>query len=152
MLSGDNMELPKQFNEQNAKNIFIYHYVEELITSFSKYMDENLDKTGISKVEFPFLVRIRFSEKTTQKELVELFKVSEGYTAKLLRKFEDNGYITRKEDPSNRRVKIVELTSKGIEKTDELSEIISNWESQISSNTTQKEISQLKEVLFKLLI
>lgn len=152
MLSGDNMELPKQFNEQNAKNIFIYHYIEELIASFSKYMDENLDGTGISKAEFPFLVRIRFSEKTTQKELVELFKVSEGYTAKLLRKFEDNGYITRKEDPSNRRVKIVELTSKGIEKTDELSEIISNWESQISSNTTQKEISQLKEVLFKLLI
>ena len=152
MLLGDNMNLPEQFNEKNAKNIFIYHYVEELIASFSKYMDENLEETGITKAEFPFLVRIRFSKMTTQKELVELFKVSEGYTAKLLRKFEDNGYITRKEDSSNRRIKTVELTQKGIEKTDELIEIINNWESQISSNTTPEEISKLKEVLFKLLI
>ena len=89
------MTLPKQFTEENSQNIFIYHYVEEMITNYNKYLNETFDEEDIKHAEISFLIRIRFSEKTTQKELVELFKVSEGYTAKLLRKFEDKGYITR---------------------------------------------------------
>ena len=84
-----------------------------------------------------------------QKELVELFKVSEGYTAKLLRKFEDKGYITRCEDPTNRRKKIVELTDAGIEKTDELIELIDNWELKVTSEMSDEEINLLKSLLFK---
>ena len=114
------MTLPEQFQKENTKNIFIYHYVEEMIANYGRYIKEILDETEITRAEIPFLIRVRFSEKTTQKELVELFKVSEGYTAKLLRKFEDLGYITRHENPDNRRQKIVELTDKGVEKTDEL--------------------------------
>jgi DNA-binding MarR family transcriptional regulator len=110
------MTLPSQFTQENTENIFIYHYVEEMIANYGRYLKEELEETDIKRSEIPFLIRIRFKGKTTQKELVELFKVSEGYTAKLLRKFEDNGYITRCEDPSNRRKKIVELTDKGMEK------------------------------------
>ena len=80
------MNLPEQFYKENSENIFIYHYVEEIIASFSSHLKKNLDEEDINKAEFPFLIRIRYSKKTTQKELVELFKVSEGYTAKLLRK------------------------------------------------------------------
>ena len=122
------MTLPSQFKKENSQNIFIYHYVEEMIANYGKYIEEVFDETDITRSELPFLIRIRFSEKTTQKELVELFKVSEGYTAKLLRKFEDLRYITRHEDPTNRRKKIVELTDEGIRKTDELIELINSWE------------------------
>ena len=83
------MTLPAQFKKENSENIFIYHYVEEMIADYTKYVKEILDDPDITVAELPFLIRIRFSEKTTQKELVELFRVSEGYTAKLLRKFED---------------------------------------------------------------
>ena len=91
----------------NEENIFIYQYVEEMVSDFGKYVAESFDDNDISENEFTFLVRIRLKDKTTQKELVEIFKVSEGYTAKILRKFEDKGYITRIEDPENRRQKIV---------------------------------------------
>jgi DNA-binding MarR family transcriptional regulator len=80
---------------------------------------------------------------------VELFKVSEGYTAKLLRKFEDLGYITRCEDPTNRRKKIVELTDKGTEKTEELLGLIRNWEINVTSKMTEEEVKLLKRLLFK---
>jgi len=143
------MTLPKQFQKENTENIFIYHYVEEMIASYGKYIKEVFDESEITRSELPFLIRIRFNEKTTQKELVELFKVSEGYTAKLLRKFEDLGYITRMEDPSNRRKKIVELTDNGIEKTDELIELIDNWETKVTSETSDDEVKQLKSLLFK---
>lgn len=144
------MTLPSQFQKENAGNIFIYHYVEELVSNYSRYLEENFNDEIITPSEFPFLVRIRFNDKATQKDLVELFKVSEGYTAKLLRKFEDNDYITRKEDPSNRRKKLVKLTEKGIEKTDELISIIDKWENQQTSKLTDEENRILKELLFKL--
>ena len=143
------MTLPEQFQKENTENIFIYHYVEEMIANYGRYIKEILDETEITRAEIPFLIRVRFSEKTTQKELVELFKVSEGYTAKLLRKFEDLGYITRHENPDNRRQKIVELTDKGVEKTDELIEIINDWEIKVTSNMTKEEVKLLKSLLFK---
>ncbi len=143
------MTLPSQFTQENSKNIFIYHYVEEMMANYGKYIKEVFDETDITRAELPFLIRIRFSEKTTQKELVELFKVSEGYTAKLLRKFEDKGYLTRCEDPTNRRKKIVELTDAGIEKTDELIELIDNWELKVTSEMSDEEIRLLKSLLFK---
>lgn len=143
------MTLPQQFQKENTDNIFIYHYVEEMIANYGKYLKEVFDETEMTRAEIPFLIRVRFSEKTTQKELVELFKVSEGYTAKLLRKFEDLGYIKRHENPDNRRQKIVELTDKGIEKTDELIELINNWEMKVTSKMTPEEVKLLKSLLFK---
>lgn len=143
------MTLPSQFKKENAENIFIYHYVEEMISDYSNYINEIFDDEDITKAELPFLIRIRFTDTTTQKELVELFKVSEGYTAKLLRKFEDKGYITRREDPENRRKKIVEITPNGIEKTDKLIHLIEGWESKVTSNMTDEEIMLLKSLLFK---
>lgn len=144
------MTRPNQFQKGNAENIFIYHYVEELVSDFGKHLKEIFDETDLTKTEFPFLVRIRFKDKTTQKELVDLFKVSEGYTAKILRKFEDKGFITRMENPKNRRQKIVELTPKGIEKTDELIELIDEWEKLETSKLSDEELKMLKTLLFKL--
>ncbi|MBQ7928462.1 MAG: winged helix-turn-helix transcriptional regulator [Methanobrevibacter sp.] len=146
------MALPSQFKEGNAQNIFIYHYVEEMIASYGIYLKDVFDESEITRNEVPFLLRIRFSENTTQKELVELFKVSEGYTAKLLRKFEDLGYIERHENPENRRIKIVELTSSGIEKTDEIIDMVSNWEENVTSNLTDEEVATLKKLLFKVVL
>ncbi len=146
------MALPSQFKKENAQNIFIYHYVEEMVANYGSYLREVFDESEITRNEVPFLLRIRFSENTTQKELVELFKVSEGYTAKLLRKFEDLGYIERHENPTNRRIKIVELTSSGIEKTDKLIDIVSTWEENVTSNMTDDEVATLKKLLFKVVL
>ena len=143
------MTSPAQFKKENSENIFIYNYVEEMIADYTKYVKEILDDPDITVAELPFLIRIRFSEKTTQKELVELFRVSEGYTAKLLRKFEDKGFIFRCEDPTNRRKKIVELTSRGTEKTDELIKLINDWEMKVTKNMSDEEVKMLKSLLFK---
>ena len=143
------MTLPLQFKEDNYENIFIYHYVEEMISNYGKYIKQTLDDQEITQTELPFLLRIRFGEKTTQKELVDLFKVSEGYTAKILRKFEDKNYITRYENPENHRIKIVKLTPEGMEKTDKFIQYINKWEKNVTSNMTPDEVKTLKKLLFK---
>ena len=135
----------------NPEKIFIYHYVEELISSYGSYYDSNLKKQDLTLKEFSILLRIRITGISTQNELVKLFKVSGAYIAKVLKKFEDNEYIIRKENPSNRRRKIVKLTEKGIKKTDEIIEIIEDWENEVTSNLTEEEIKTLKELLYKII-
>ncbi len=143
------MSLPSQFIQKNYDDILIYHYVEELVSDFSQFSDENYNDEDVSLNEMPFLLRIRFQDKSTQKDLVKLFHVSNGQASKILRKFEDKNLIQRKEDPKSRRRKIVELTPKGIEKTDAILEHIITWEN--NRNMNDDEIKTLKKLLFKFL-
>ena len=143
------MTLPSQFNEEHAENIRIYHFVEELVGSFKNFIENNFEDDDITLVELPFLLRVRFSNEGTQKELVNLFKVSDGYTAKLLRRFELVGLIERIEDPSNRRRKLVKLTDKGIKRTDKILKYIDYWEDTALKGLDEEEIKVLKKALFK---
>ena len=136
--------------DENPENIFIYHYVEELISSYGSYYESNLKDNDLTLKEFSVLLRIRFQGVATQHDLVELFKVSGAYIAKLLRKFENQGYIARKEDPENRRKKLVKMTDDGIKKTDEIIEVIQNWEDKVTAGISEDEIKTLKEILFKI--
>ena len=143
------MVLPGQFKEENAENIRIYHFVEELVGSFKNFIENDFEDEDISLVELPFLLRIRFSNEGTQKELVNLFKVSDGYTAKLLRRFELAGLIERIEDPSNRRRKLVKLTDKGIKKTDKILKYVDYWEDVAVEGLDEDEKKLLKKALLK---
>ena len=143
------MPLPKHFKEENAEDIRIYHFVEELVGSFKNYIQNDFVDDDITLVELPFLLRIRFSTEGTQKELVNLFKVSDGYTAKLLRRFEDAGLIERIEDPSNRRRKLVKLTDKGLKRTDKILKYIDYWEETAVDGLEEDEVKALKKALLK---
>ena len=137
--------------DENPENIFIYHYVEELITSYGEYYKKNFKNNDLTLNEYAILLRIRMQNVATQYDLVKLFKVSDPYIAKLLRKFEDAGYIERHENPQNRRKKLVKLTEIGIKKTDEIIDVIQSWEDQVTSNISDDEFKTLKKILFKLI-
>lgn len=136
--------------DDNPENIFIYHYVEEMISSYGSYYESNINNQDLTLNEFSILLRIRFQGVATQHDLVKLFKVSGAYIAKLLSKFEEYGYIIRKEDPQNRRKKLVKLTDEGIKKTDELIDIIQRWEDKVTANISEEELKNLKKILYKI--
>lgn len=145
------MSLPTQF-DGNYENIRIYHYVEELVADYKEHLVKSLDETEISYSEVPILIRIRFLENTTQKDLTKLFKVSKGYIARLLRKFEDEGLITREEHPDNHRIKVVKLTAKGYEITDKLVNLVDQWEFKVTKSLSEEETKTLKKLLYKLVV
>ncbi|MBQ6100067.1 MarR family winged helix-turn-helix transcriptional regulator [Methanobrevibacter sp.] len=135
----------------NPQKIFFYHYVEEIISNYGSFFNSVLKDNDMTIKELSVLLRIRFDDITTQHDLVDVFNVSGAYIAKLLKKFEGNEYIKREEDPKNRRKKIVKLTEKGIEKTDELIKVIGDWENEVTSDLTDDEIIILKNILFKII-
>lgn len=137
------------FKQRDYREILIYQYVEELVSDFTEYCDENYVDEDISLNEMPFLLRIRFKDRSTQKDLVKLFHVSNGQASKILRKFEDKNLIQRKEDPESRRRKIVKLTPKGIEKTNNFLKHITEWEN--SHDLSDDELKTLKRLLYSFL-
>ena len=136
---------------KNPEKIFFYHYVEEIISNYGSFFNKVIKDNDMTIKELSVLLRIRFDDITTQQDLVNVFGVSGAYIAKLLRKFEDKEYIKREEDPENRRKKIVNLTEKGIEKTDELIKVIDDWEAEVTFDLTEDEITTLKNILFKII-
>ncbi len=136
--------------DDNPENIFIYHYVEEMISSYGSYYESNINNHDLTLNEFSIMLRIRFQGVATQYDLVKLFKVSGAYIAKILSKFEDYGYIIRKEDPQNRRKKLIKLTDDGIKKTDELIDLIQGWEDKVTANISEEELKNLKKILYKI--
>ena len=138
--------------DDNPENIFIYHYVEEMISSYGSYYESNINNHDLTLNEFSIMLRIRFQGIATQHDLVKLFKVSGAYIAKILSKFEDYGYIIRKEDPQNRRKKLVKLTDDGIRKTDELIDLIQGWEDKVTANISEEELKTLKKILYKIIM
>ena len=120
--------------DENPENIFIYHYVEEMISSYGSYYESNINNQNLTLNEFSILLRIRFQGVATQHDLVKLFY----------------GYIIRKEDPQNRRKKLVKLTDEGIKKTDELIDLIQGWEDKVTANISEEELKTLKKILYKI--
>lgn len=137
--------------DENPDSIFIYHFVEELVSSYGLYYESNFKDDSLTLNEHAVLLRIRYQGVSTQHDLVKLFKVSGAYMAKLLRKFEDMRYVERREDPENRRKKIVKVTNEGIEKTDEFIEVIQNWEDTITASISEDELKTMKRILYKII-
>ena len=136
---------------KSPEKIFLYHYVEEMISDYGTFFNSKIKDQNLTIKELSILLRIKCDDIETQKDLVDVFNVSDAYIAKLLKKFEDNEYITRMEDPQNRRKKIVKLTQNGMKKTDELIKFIEDWEKEATSDLTADEIMTLKNILFKII-
>ena len=109
------LNILRDFTEEMADQIRIYHYVEELVFSYRQFMTSHLKEEDIPLQECPLFIRLRFYDNKTQRELANEFHFTEGYTAKVLRNFEERNLISRVENPENRRQKIVSLTDDGKE-------------------------------------
>ena len=146
------MNILEDYTEDMANEIRIYHYVEELVFSYRQFMTDHLKEDDIQLHECPLFIRLRFSNNKTQKELANEFHFTEGYTAKVLRKFEEKNLISRIENPENRRQKLVSLTEDGRNYADYLIKLMDMWERGVTSSQSKEEIKNLKTNLYKMVI
>ena len=87
----------------------------------------------------------------TQQDLARFFGKTEGYTAKVLNQFDEKGLVNRRENPENRRQKLVTLTEKGIIQAKQVLSQINDWEAGISKNVNKEDIKKMKATLYELI-
>ena len=86
-----------------------------------------------------------------QKELIEKAGIGQSSVSELINKLEDDGYIERKVDPSDKRATLLFLTEKGQARALEVEDERTAFFSDIFSKITDEEKKTLSDIMDKLL-
>lgn len=136
---------------ENSKNIPLYPAMSLIIKRHNSFFDEKLKGTEVSAAELPYLVRIyNDNNNITQRDLCNLFFVSEPVVARTLKNLENKGFVIRNNDPQKKTRKLLSLTDKGVEISKRMFNINAEWEKHLFDNLSVDEIENYK-MLTKLL-
>ncbi|MBR0270803.1 MAG: MarR family transcriptional regulator [Methanobrevibacter sp.] len=132
---------------EDMMDVPIYPALSLIIKGHNTFFDEKLKGTGVSAAELPYIVRIYAdNNKLTQRDLCNLFFVSEPVVARTLKNLEKKGFIIRNKDPKNRTRKLLSLTDSGIEISKRMFDINDEWEKLLFDNFTSDEIESYKSL------
>ena len=132
---------------EDMMDVPIYPALSLIIKGHNTFFDEKLKGTGVSAAELPYIVRIcADNNKLTQRDLCNLFFVSEPVVARTLKNLEKKGFIIRNKDPKNRTRKLLSLTDSGIEISKRMFDINDEWEKLLFDNFTSDEIESYKSL------
>jgi MarR family transcriptional regulator, transcriptional regulator for hemolysin len=81
--------------------------------SVSRAFDEALEQAGGSVPVWLVLISLKSQQPNNQRELAEAVGIREATLTHHLNAMDEQGLITRRRDPANRRVHLVELTELG---------------------------------------
>ena len=83
----------------------------------------------------------------SQEDLVSMFGQSKGNIAKILKKFEDDGFIKREINPQNRRKYMLNTTDKANELIPEFRQISKDWDRAVGLTDEDEEFkNRLREI------
>ena len=124
----------------------IVAWIHNISLNQQKYM-----KSKIKNFDFGHNVRylmfIYDNPDCSQEDLVNMFCQSKGNIAKILKKFEDDGFIKREVNPQNRRKYMLNTTDKANELIPEFRQISKDWEKEVGLTDKDEEfIKRLKEI------
>ena len=124
-------------------------WIHNISLNQQKYM-----KTRMSGLDFNhdvrYIIFIYDNPNCSQEDLVNMFCQSKGNIAKILKKFEDEGYIKRETNPQNRRKYMLNTTDKANRLIPEFRKISRQWEIEVGLTDDDEEfIERLKEIAVK---
>ena len=94
-----------------------------------------------------YLMFIYDNPNCSQEDLVNMFCQSKGNIAKILKRFEDGGYIKREINPQNRRKYMLNTTDKANELIPEFRQISKDWDRAVGLTDEDDEFKKrLKEI------
>ena len=138
---------------EDMGDVPIYPALSLIIKGHNIFFDEKLEGTGVSAAELPYIVRIcADNNKLTQRDLCNLFFVSEPVVARTLKNLEKKGFIIRNKDPKNRTRKLLSITDKGMEISKRMFDINSEWEKRIFNNFTHDEMETFRKSIKKITV
>jgi DNA-binding MarR family transcriptional regulator len=124
-----------------------------LLTRLSRdvYRRATEDVIGIRLKQFVALDYLREQGGTTQQQLGETLHLDKNNCVILLNDLEDDGYIARRRDPTDRRRHLVEMTSEGTTVLERAEEKLETLEDQVIGELSAEERATLRELLAKAL-
>lgn len=114
------------------------------------YLSDEVEKMGLALPTMGMMMIINEAGAMNQISLGEQMKIDKATMVKLLDSLEDGGYVRRKNDPNDRRVKLVELTAKGRTALPKMMKMREKCEDEFLAPLTKSEEAELRRLILKL--
>ncbi len=125
-------------------------YMEYINLKYGAFLKEKFEDLDLNHGDLTYLVNIFYHENLSQRKLADLLFVSEAYVTKVLKRLEDNDYIIRVKDSSNKSRKIIHLTEKGKLIVTSVIKVTFEFEKSIMDSFGDDDVGNLKGMLFEL--
>jgi MarR family transcriptional regulator, transcriptional regulator for hemolysin len=116
----------------------------------SRAFDDALAEAGGSRPAWLVLLSLKSRTVTSQRELAEAIGIRGPTLTHHLDVMESAGLVTRRRDPANRRVHLVELTPAGDAAFLRLRDAVADFDHRLRRGFAQREITQIEELLDRL--
>jgi MarR family transcriptional regulator for hemolysin len=118
----------------------------------SRAFDDAMEAAGGSLPVWLVLLHLKTGQASNQRELAAAVGVREGTLTHHLNAMEGNGLLTRRRDPGNRRVHVVELTEAGEALFLTLRDVAMSFDRRLQRGITAQETRALRELLNRLVV
>ena len=118
--------------------------------SVSRAFDDTLAQAGGSVPVWLVLISLKSQQVRNQRELAGTVGIREATLTHHLNSMDERGLITRRRDPANRRVHLVELTEAGEAAFQRLRGAATAFDQRLRSGLSDDEVSQLEALLGRL--
>jgi MarR family transcriptional regulator, transcriptional regulator for hemolysin len=116
----------------------------------SRAFDDALAEAGGSLPVWLVLISLKSGQLASQRELADAVGVQGATLSHHLNAMESAGLVTRRRDPRNRRLHVVELTSDGDALFARLREVASAFDQRLRAGLTGQDVDQLEALLTRL--
>lgn len=134
----------------NDSGSSIGKWVSILYRYRQNYLGKRLDPYNIGSGQHFFLMILSQNNGISQEELSDLLKIDKATTAKAVKKLEDEGYLTREVDSTDKRAYQVFLTDKALKVIPIIHETVRDWEKIITEGFSESNKILIEELLGKM--
>ena len=127
-------------------------YISVLYRQFQIYINNNTKDLQISSSEYIFLMEMYKNDNMSQEQLSKNLIIDKSATARAIKSLEEKEYIIRKKDDNDKRTNRIKLTKKGIEIKDRLSNLLEEWNNEITSDIDKNLLNTVIDTINKMSI
>lgn len=127
-------------------------YISVLYRQFQIYINNNTKELQISASEYIFLMEMYKNDNMSQEQLSKNLIIDKSATARAIKSLEEKEYIIRKKDDNDKRTNRIKLTKKGIEIKDRLSNLLEEWNNEITSDIDKNLLNTVIDTINKMSI
>jgi MarR family transcriptional regulator, transcriptional regulator for hemolysin len=128
----------------------IGRHLAQTSRSVSRAFDDALAQAGGSVPVWLVLISLKSQQLRNQRELAEAVGIREATLTHHLNSMDEQGLITRRRDPANRRVHLVELTDAGEAAFQRLRGAAAAFDKQLRAGFSDDEVTDLETLLSRL--
>ncbi len=124
-----------------------------ILKGHTKFFEKKLEGTNVTPSELPYILKVCGDNgNISQRDLSEIFSVSEPVVTRTLKNLENKGFIIRTKDPNNKTRRLLSLTEEGFEISEKMLNINDEWLEELFKDMYQADIDKFNGIIKSLTV